>query len=125
MCAKKATSAPAKKPAAKTSGKSAENGQASPPAAAKAVTKSLSAKTMPVKVAAKVALERSLSCHDIGEVAGEVWQLLSEGGPQTLASVKKSVKVPADVVAAAIGWLAREDKLEFATSGKTVKLSLK
>lgn len=130
MCAKKATSAPAKKPAAKTSGKPAakasENGQASAaPAAAKSITKPLSAKTVPVKTVYIVAAERSLSCHDIGEVAGEVWQLLSEGGPQTLASVKKSVKAPADVVAAAIGWLAREDKLGFTLSGKSLKLALK
>ena len=126
MCAKKATSAPAKKPAAKASSKPAENGQAAAaPASAKPVTKSLSAKTVPVKAVAKVTTDRSLSNHDIGAVAGEIWQLLSAGETQTLAAVKKSVKAPADVVAAAIGWLAREDKLEFTTSGKTVKLSLK
>jgi hypothetical protein len=126
MCAKKATSASAKKPAAKTSGKSVENGQAAAaPASAKPVSKSMTAKTVPVKSVAKVTTERLLSNHDIGEVAGEIWQLLTAGEAQTLAVVKKSVKAPADVVAAAIGWLAREDKLEFTTSGKTLKLSLK
>jgi hypothetical protein len=131
MCAKKATSAPAKKSAAKASGKPvakpSENGQPatpSPAPAAKSVTKQLSAKTVPLKARAKVTAERSLSSHDIGVVAGEVWQLLSDSGPQTLASVKKTVKAPAEVVAAAIGWLAREDKLEF-TGGKSVRLSLK
>jgi hypothetical protein len=126
MCAKKATSAPAKKPAAKPNGKTTENGQAaSAPAATKSVTKTITAKTVPVKAVAKVASERSLSNHDIGAVAGEIWQLLSGGEAQSLAAVKKSVKAPADVVAAAIGWLAREDKLEFTLSGKTQKLWLK
>jgi hypothetical protein len=61
----------------------------------------------------------------IGHTAGDVWGLLSDGGPKTLAEVKKSVKAPADVVVAAIGWLAREDKLEFVTNGKTVKIGLR
>jgi hypothetical protein len=126
MCAKKATSAPAKKPSTKPNSKTSENGQSAPsPAPAKSVTKTLGPKTVPAKSAAKTATEKSLSSHDIGEVAGEVWQLLSAGEPQTLASVKKSVKAPADVVAAAIGWLAREDKLAFTMSGKTLKLGLK
>lgn len=125
MCAKKAVSASAKKTSATTSSHSIENGQTSSPATAKAVTKSLSEKTVPVKSAAKVAAVRTLSSHDIGEVAGEVWQLLSGGEAQTLASVKKSVKAPADVVAAAVGWLAREDKLAFTMSGKTLKVMLK
>ena len=80
---------------------------------------------MPVKSVAKVTTERSLSSHDIGAVAGEIWQLLANDEAQTLAAVKKSVKAPADVVVAAIGWLAREDKLAFTLSGKMLKLSLK
>ena len=57
--------------------------------------------------------ERTLSPTDIGAVAGEIWGLLSGSKPQTLAAIKKSVSAPADVVLAAVGWLAREDKLEF------------
>ncbi len=58
-------------------------------------------------------------------MAGEVWGLLANGDGQTLAAIKKRVDAPADLVVAAVGWLAREDKLEFTTSGRTVKLSLK
>jgi hypothetical protein len=60
----------------------------------------------------------------IGHAAGEVWACLSDG-PRTIAEIQKSNKAPGDVVIAAIGWLAREDKLEFITSGKTVKIGLR
>jgi hypothetical protein len=61
----------------------------------------------------------------IGHAAGEVWGLLNGGKPRTIAEIKKSVKAPGDVVVAAIGWLAREDKLEFDFSNKTVKIGLR
>jgi hypothetical protein len=61
----------------------------------------------------------------IGHAAGEVWGALSNGGPRTIAEIAKSVEAPGEVIIAAVGWLAREDKLEFDTSGKTVKIGLK
>ena len=62
----------------------------------------------------------------IGHAAGDVWGFLSNAdGGQTVAAVKKAVGAPPDLVAAALGWLAREDKLTFDTSGRTVKISLK
>jgi hypothetical protein len=67
----------------------------------------------------------AFSPQEIGNAAGEIWALLSNNGEQTLAAIKKSVDTPSEVVLAAIGWLAREDKLEFATSGRTVKISLR
>jgi Winged helix-turn-helix domain (DUF2582) len=62
---------------------------------------------------------------EIGHIAGEVWGLLSRDGGQTVAAIKKSIHAPSDVVLAAIGWLAREDKLEFSAHGRAVKLSLR
>jgi hypothetical protein len=62
---------------------------------------------------------------EIGHVAGEVWGVLSGQGPLTLAAIKKEVEAPGDVVIAAIGWLAREDKLDFLTAGRTVKIALR
>jgi hypothetical protein len=35
------------------------------------------------------------------------------------------LNLSADLLLAAVGWLAREEKLEFNVSGKSVKLSLK
>lgn len=74
---------------------------------------------------AATATQPAFSPHDIGNVAGEIWGLLTTNGEQTLAAIKKSVDAPPDIVLAAIGWLAREDKLEFGTSGRTVKISLR
>lgn len=77
----------------------------------------------PVKRRATAATE--FTGISIGHAAGEVWGFLSGGEPRTVAEIKKSVKAPADVVVAAIGWLAREDKLEFITNGKIVKIGLR
>ena len=107
MSTKKAASSPARKPAPAAGGKSSANGQ-------------------PAKTPAKLAPgARPLTHLHIGDVAGEIWGLLAESDGQTLAAIKKSIDAPADLVVAAVGWLAREDKLAFVTSGRTVKLALK
>jgi hypothetical protein len=62
---------------------------------------------------------------EIGHVAGDVWGALSQKGPLTLAGIKKEVQAPGDVVMAAIGWLAREDKLDFTVAGRVVKVALR
>ena len=68
---------------------------------------------------------RTLTHDDIGEVAGLVWQSLNEHGEQSLASIKSSVDAPSDLVLAAIGWLAREDKLWFVAKRRSLVLSLR
>jgi hypothetical protein len=67
----------------------------------------------------------TLSSTEIGHVAGDVWGLLVRDGSLTVAAIKKSIGARGDVVLAAIGWLAREDKLEFSTHGRSVKISLR
>jgi hypothetical protein len=67
----------------------------------------------------------AMSHIEIGHVAGELWGALSRNGGLTVASLKKEVAAPGDVVMAAIGWLAREDKLAFDTAGRVVKVSLR
>lgn len=47
----------------------------------------------------------------IGEAAGTVWRILSEGGPLSLAKLVKQSELPRDLVMQAVGWLAREDKI--------------
>jgi hypothetical protein len=123
MCAKKAVPANA--------GKSVMSGNKSAAGSANGTTVPLAAKTVAAKgsggksaAAKSAAKERTLSNHDIGEVAGEIWELLSTR-EATLAAIKKAVPAPAEVVVAAIGWLAREDKLAFATSRRVLKVSLK
>jgi len=60
----------------------------------------------------------------IGETAGKIWNTLSSNGPQTLTQLKK-VNGGADVVNFALGWLAREDKIEIAPDKKTYRIRLK
>lgn len=63
--------------------------------------------------------------EQIGLAAGEVWSALNAGGPQTIAALKKASKGSAEQTLMAIGWLAREGKLDFTTSGRSVKVSLR
>jgi hypothetical protein len=92
---------------------------AAPAAKTKAANKKASVPSAPEIASA------NFSGIAIGHAAGDVWGLLSSGDPRTIAEIKKSVKAPGDVVVAAIGWLAREHKLEFVASGKTVKIGLR
>ena len=61
----------------------------------------------------------------IGEMAGHVWQQLSQQGPMTVNRLKDSVGVSQEMLHQALGWLAREDKLHFEKNGRTLKVSLK
>lgn len=67
----------------------------------------------------------ALANENIGQVAGDVWQLLDQEGGQSLPVIKKAIDAPDDVVTAAIGWLAREDKLTFSKSGRSLTISLR
>ena len=60
----------------------------------------------------------------IGEVAGEVWDFLDENGESSISGVTKGVDAPGTKVYMAIGWLAREDKIEFVDKkrGNAVRL---
>lgn len=69
--------------------------------------------------------QRSLTSDEIGQVAGEVWRLLTDENNRSLASIKKSIDAPDVLTLAAIGWLAREDKLQFNTSGRSTNVSLR
>lgn len=89
-------------------------------AAAKPAPKAAAAKKTVAKPAAPL-----LTSDEIGPTAGLVWQTLNDKGGQTVAALKKSVDAPGDLVMAAVGWLAREGKLEFDASGRTVKISLR
>lgn len=60
----------------------------------------------------------------IGETAGMVWRVLDEQGPQSLAKLPKLVDAPRDLVFMAVGWLAREDKLQIEEGRRTKIVSL-
>ena len=62
--------------------------------------------------------------NEIGKLAGRVWQKLNEKGPMTMTQLKNSLKTDDFLLAAALGWLAREDKLTINKTGKAIKISL-
>jgi hypothetical protein len=49
----------------------------------------------------------------IGTDAGYIWQILNEQGTKSIKELKKLTKLPDKEIYAAVGWLAREEKLNF------------
>jgi hypothetical protein len=60
----------------------------------------------------------------IGGDAGRLWNVLSENGTKTVKELKKLTKLTDKEVYAAIGWLAREEKLIFDQQNEDLYLSL-
>jgi Winged helix-turn-helix domain (DUF2582) len=61
----------------------------------------------------------------IGEAAGTVWTYLSSHGPTSLTVLAKGVGIPRDLLLQALGWLARENKIDIADKGRGKIISLK
>ena len=61
----------------------------------------------------------------VGETAGKVWHLLNSHGPHTLAQMKKNLDVPNELLSFAVGWLAREDKVNITQEKKSFLIQLK
>jgi hypothetical protein len=51
--------------------------------------------------------------HGIGVAAGKIWTYLSQKGRASPSQLVRATGMPRDLVQRAIGWLAREDKLDF------------
>ncbi len=63
--------------------------------------------------------------QQIGEAAGEVWKSLDKHGPMSLAKLVERVGGNRDVLMQAIGWLAREDKLDMSETKRGRIIALK
>jgi hypothetical protein len=61
----------------------------------------------------------------VGEIAGRIWHLLSDEGPQTFPQLKKKLGGSTELLSFALGWLAREDKVDIREEKKTLKVVLK
>jgi len=61
----------------------------------------------------------------VGDTAGKIWHALNEEGPQTLAQLKKKLNGSGELVGFALGWLAREDKVEISQDKKSFKVALR
>lgn len=68
----------------------------------------------------------TMSCvAQIGETAGQVWQALHSGGQLTIAKLVKEVDAPRDVIMQALGWLAREGKIQIEETARSRVVSLR
>jgi DNA-binding transcriptional regulator GbsR (MarR family) len=64
--------------------------------------------------------------NEIGETAGEIWSVLvEENKAMTVSQLKKKTKLSEDLLYMGIGWLAREDKLQFSGTSEDMKVSFK
>ena len=60
----------------------------------------------------------------IGTDAGQIWKVLDEEGVKGIKELKKITKLSEKEVYAAIGWLAREEKLFFDKNEDDTTVSL-
>jgi len=61
----------------------------------------------------------------VGETAGKVWHELSSAGPQTLAQLKKKFNGDSELLNLAVGWLARENKVDITPEKKTLRIQVR
>jgi len=61
----------------------------------------------------------------VGEVAGKIWHLLSEEGPQSFPQLRKKLNGSGEILSFALGWLAREDKVDITQDKKILTVALK
>ena len=75
---------------------------------------------------AKAAAPAPAPClQEIGETAGKVWLALSKHGAMSVAKLVERVGGNRDVVMQAVGWLAREGKLDIAETKRGKTLAIK
>ncbi len=66
-----------------------------------------------------------LEVKTIGDTAGLVWNFLRTNGESSLSTLEKKVEAPRSMVSMAVGWLAREGKIEVKDEKRAVRISLK
>ena len=81
--------------------------------------KMLEEKSHQISEAVRVALEQmmrrmiALRKENIGMIAEEIYNLLKERGELSISEIISETKTPPHIAYLGMGWLAREDKLEF------------
>jgi hypothetical protein len=63
--------------------------------------------------------------ESIGLVAGLVWEYLDQKGPVTLSKLAREIDAPRDLDMQGVGWLAREEKIDFHPGDKSKRISLR
>ena len=60
----------------------------------------------------------------IGEIAGKIWTILGEKQNVNILKLPKILKEKGEIVYQALGWLAREDKINYHTKERKTFVSL-
>ena len=60
----------------------------------------------------------------IGEIAGKIWTILGEKQNVNVSKLPKLLKEKGEIVYQALGWLAREDKINYHTKERKTFVSL-
>lgn len=64
--------------------------------------------------------------QSIGLSAGQIYNYLAENeGQATFTKLKKDLDLKSNFAELGLGWLAREEKIELAKSGNSLKVRLK
>lgn len=58
------------------------------------------------------------------ETAGKAWRFLGQHGQTNVSQLAKSMKEKDEVVLQALGWLAREDKIDYTIKNRRTFVSL-
>ena len=58
------------------------------------------------------------------EAAGKTWRFLGQNGQTNVSQLAKSLKEKEEVVFQALGWLAREDKIDYTVKNRRTFVSL-
>ncbi|MGQ9464740.1 MAG: winged helix-turn-helix domain-containing protein [bacterium] len=62
---------------------------------------------------------------DIGFAAGNIWKKLKDEGEMVITKLQRRTGLPMNMFYMGLGWLAREDKVEFHREKRTIYVSLK
>jgi len=60
----------------------------------------------------------------IGTSAGKIWQVLKKSDEVAISKLPKMLKENNTIIYQALGWLAREGKIEYRSEGLTTFVSL-
>jgi len=62
--------------------------------------------------------------EQVGKTAGRIWDILQQKDELTISQLPKVLKEKDSLVYQALGWLAREGKIEYRTQGNKTIISL-
>ena len=69
-------------------------------------------------------MEEESMKEKIGWTAGRVWETLKMDGEADIATLAKKMDEKSYIVQQALGWLAREDKIDYSIKGNKIIVSL-